>query len=117
DLRLSPHFVLVEFACRDGSDEVLVHPALVQLLEAIRAEAGGPIHINSAYRTPAHNRAVGGASQSRHVWGMAADITCRARTNAEVYEIAARLDPGGLGRYHAFTHVDVEGVLRRWHGP
>lgn len=118
DLKLSEHFRLIEFACRDGSDEVLVHPALVLLLEAIRAAAGGKtVHINSGYRTSKHNQAVDGAKDSRHVMGMAADITIRGLSQSQVYAIAEHLNPGGLGRYDSFTHVDVEGNGRRWDGP
>ena len=115
--RLSPNFTLVEFASKDGADEVLVHPALIALLERIRAEVGGPVTINSGYRTPAHNAHVGGASSSRHKYGQAADIHVRGMTNAQVYAVAKALNPGGLGKYHSFTHVDIEGVNRRWDGP
>lgn len=117
DFRLSPHFTLVEFACKDGSDEVLIHPALPGLLETIRAHFGAPVHINSAYRTPAHNRRVGGASDSRHVWGCAVDVTVRGATNPQVYSFARSLEPGGLGKYASFTHIDVDGWRRRWNGP
>ena len=94
-----------------------VHPALIALLERIRAEVGGPVTINSGYRTPAHNAHVGGASSSRHKYGQAADIHVRGMTNAQVYAVAKALNPGGLGKYHSFTHVDIEGVNRRWDGP
>lgn len=111
---LSEHFRLVEFASRDGADKVLVHPALVSLLETIRQHFGRPVTINSGYRSPAHNRRIGGAKNSRHLWGMAADIVVKGIPPAEVAEYAATLDPGGLGRYKTFTHLDVEGRGRRW---
>jgi uncharacterized protein YcbK (DUF882 family) len=117
-LALSDHFRLIEFACRDGSDAVLVHPALIVMLEAIREAAGGkPVHLTSGYRTPEHNRWVGGSTHSRHVMGMAADITVRGLSVAQTYEVAEGLEPGGLGRYISFTHVDVQGRNRRWNGP
>lgn len=46
-----------------------------QLLDPIRAAWGAPITVNSGYRSPALNRAVGGVSSSQHVKGEAADIT------------------------------------------
>ncbi len=46
-----------------------------QLLDPIRAAWGGPIAVNSGYRSPALNRAVGGVSTSQHLKGEAADIT------------------------------------------
>ncbi len=115
--RLSEHFTLVEFASKDGADEVLVHPALVALLEAIRAKLGRPVTINSGYRTPAHNARVGGASESRHKYGMAADIAVRGLPASALYAVAEDMEPGGLGRYHSWVHVDVQGHNRRWDGP
>ena len=46
-----------------------------ELLDPIRAAWGGPIAVNSGYRSPALNRAVGGVSTSQHLKGEAADIT------------------------------------------
>ena len=46
-----------------------------QLLDPIRAAWGGPITVNSGYRSPALNKAVGGVSNSQHMKGEAADIT------------------------------------------
>ena len=56
---LSRNFVVREFACKDGSDPVFVDSDLVALLQNIRDHFGKPLNINSAYRTAAHNRAVG----------------------------------------------------------
>lgn len=48
-------------------------------LEKIRDLLGGkPIRITSAYRCDELNRAVGGAKNSQHVKGEAADFTCPA---------------------------------------
>ena len=55
DRLLSPHFRVREFACHDGSDTVKIDEALVELLEQIRATAGGAVTINSGYRTTAYN--------------------------------------------------------------
>lgn len=47
---------------------------LWQTLNFIREEFGKPILVNSAYRTPAVNKQVGGAKRSLHMQGRAADI-------------------------------------------
>lgn len=44
------------------------------VLDAIRAEFGKPIRVNSAFRTEATNAAVGGSKTSMHMKGLAADI-------------------------------------------
>lgn len=113
-LRLAPNFALVEFASRDGADEVLVHPALARLLQRLRNVAYKPVHITSGYRTPEHNAAVGGAEHSRHVLGMAADVQVEGMSPADVAAWARAQGVGGVGEYDTFTHLDVYGVDRRW---
>jgi uncharacterized protein YcbK (DUF882 family) len=114
--RLSANFTLVEFACHDGSDIVLVHPWLVDGLELIRRHFGKPVHVNSGYRTRSYNKRIGGATNSRHCLGLAADIDIREVSPSEVADFAESMDFGGVGRYNTFTHVDVSGIGRRWTG-
>lgn len=116
DLQLSPHFRLREFASRDGSDKVLVDDDLVFLLEQIREAAGGAVTINSGYRSPAHNAAVGGVSSSQHLYGRAADIVVSGASSLLVGQIAEYyLDRrGGIGVYQTFTHVDTRAIRSRW---
>lgn len=115
-LPLSDHFTLAEFASRDGADAVHVHPALVALLEIVRAHFGAPVRVNSGYRSPEHNRDIGGAALSRHTFGLAADIVVDGILPQTVHAFLVTLAPGGLGKYRTFTHVDVQGVGRRWAG-
>jgi hypothetical protein len=50
----------------------------------------GSVHtINSAYRNPAHNAAVGGAPASRHLFGDAVDLQNVTRTQSEHDQLAA----------------------------
>ncbi|WP_448826708.1 D-Ala-D-Ala carboxypeptidase family metallohydrolase [Capnocytophaga bilenii] len=52
--------------------------ALAQQLEVLRAALGNkPIIITSGYRTPAHNKKVGGADNSQHLTASAADIVVK----------------------------------------
>ena len=73
DYKISPHFSLGEFASKDGADKVLYSTELLALLEILRGEAF-TVQLNSAYRSASHNRAVGGASNSQHIYGRGADI-------------------------------------------
>lgn len=116
DFSLSENFKLVEFASKDGADEVLVHPALIIGLEEIRAYFGRPIFITSGYRSEAHNTNVGGVPNSRHKYGLAADIFIRD-VDFQLHRIAEkaeRMKFGGIGRYRKFIHIDVYGLNRRW---
>ena len=116
DLQLSPHFRLAEFASKDGADKVLVDDDLVSLLEQIREAAGGAVTINSGYRSPAHNAAVGGVSSSQHLYGRAADVVVEGASPLLVGQIAEYyLDRrGGIGVYQTFTHVDTRAIRSRW---
>lgn len=116
DLQLSPHFRLAEFASKDGADKVLVDDDLVTLLEKIREAVGGAVTINSGYRSPAHNAAVGGVSSSQHLYGRAADIVVSGASPLLVGQIAEYyLDRrGGIGVYQTFTHVDTRAIRSRW---
>lgn len=50
--------------------------ALVEIvLDPLREAYGKPIYVNSGYRSPKLNKAVGGAKTSQHMTGEAADIT------------------------------------------
>lgn len=87
-MNLSPHFTLAEFvisetAARSGIDNdppMELLPALkrtAQGLEAVRVRLGGaPITITSGYRCKALNTAIGGAADSQHMRGEAADFIC-----------------------------------------
>lgn len=118
--KLSTNFTVREFACSDGSDAVLVAPRLVMVLQSIRSHFGAPVTVNSAYRTPQKNAAVGGAAQSQHCYGTAADIVVKGVTPARVAAYARELMPdwGGVGVYakQGFTHVDVREVKADWTG-
>lgn len=72
--QLTPNFRVREFRCRDGSDPIFVDDALVSILQKIREHFGKPLTITSGYRTPAHNKACGGAAYSQHLYGRAADF-------------------------------------------
>nr|WP_325186321.1 D-Ala-D-Ala carboxypeptidase family metallohydrolase [uncultured Oscillibacter sp.] len=118
--KLSTNFTVKEFACSDGSDAVLVAPRLVMVLQSIRSRFGQPVTINSAYRTPQKNAAVGGAAQSQHCYGTAADIVVKGVAPAKVAACARELMPdwGGVGIYarQGFTHVDVRETRADWTG-
>lgn len=90
---------------------------LAKYLDAVREFLGGkPITITSGLRPRAINRAVGGAANSRHLHGDAADLVVTGLSPHAVYR---RLDPwhgdkGGLGNSANFTHLDLRGYRARW---
>lgn len=120
DARVARNFRVREFACSDGSDPVMIAPLLAVVLQAIRGVAGRAVTITSAYRTPGHNAKEGGAEQSQHLYGLAADIVVAGMAPREVAAIARDLMPdwGGVGIYaqKGFTHIDVREDRADWEG-
>lgn len=117
-LRLSEHFKVCEFRCKDNTDPIFVSLTLVSALECIREHFKKPVYINSAYRNPAYNAMIGGAKKSMHMYGMAADIHINGVTPKQIAEFAETLMPytGGIGIYDNFCHIDVRPVKSRWNG-
>lgn len=109
NLHLSNNFIVREFACQDGSDAVLIDLDLVAILQAIRDALGAPITITSGYRTVSHNASVGGAQNSYHTLGRAADIVVSGKTTAEVAACAESAGALGILRYvtDGFVHIDT----------
>lgn len=123
-MKLTKNFDLREFASKDGASFPSVVMQNLQVLadnlQVLRDELNAPIRINSGYRSPQHNRNVGGATASQHLRGTAADITVDGHTPAQVAAkieqliAAGRMAQGGLKAYNTFTHYDVRGVRARW---
>lgn len=85
-MNLTPHFTLKELtesptAKAKGIDNVPTPEHLAnmkyvceKILEPVRAHFGKPVQVNSSYRCPALNAAVGGSTTSQHVNGQAVDF-------------------------------------------
>lgn len=114
-MKLSEHFDSSEFTCKCGCGEFWIVDKLIRLLEAMRAKCGCPLIINSGYRCPEHNAAVGGVPNSQHVLGTAADVQLPdGMTVDELANIAEECGADGIGKYDWGVHVDVRGYKARW---
>ena len=114
--RLSDNFDSAEFDCHGAGccDTTKIDTVLVEMLQRIRNHFGRPIVINSGYRCSSHNKAVGGASGSRHLKGQAADIVVSGTAPAEVAKYAEHMGVKGIGLYGNFVHVDTRTVKSFW---
>ena len=116
--KLSTNFKVNEFACSDGSDPIFISSDLITVLQKIRTHFGKAVTINSGFRTATHNKAVGGAAYSQHLYGTAADIVVSGVKPSEVAAYAETLLPnkGGIGIYSWGVHIDVRTTKSRWNG-
>lgn len=122
--QLTTNFHLSEFDCRDGTPVPQQYfrnvKKVANQLQVLRDYLGEPVRILSAYRTPSHNKKVGGASRSFHLTASAADITTKSKTPRQLAAIVERLIAkgsltfGGLGIYPGFIHVDIRTNKSRW---
>ena len=99
---LSPHFTAAEMGCRHCG-QAYVRRDLLAALEALRTEIG-PIPVSSSYRCRQHNRAIGGASRSMHLYGFGVDVEISSRV-PEV--VGLRLFSGVGDRRGVVEHVDL----------
>jgi uncharacterized protein YcbK (DUF882 family) len=129
-MKLSTNFNLDEFASADGiapNGEVLKNlTELAKNLEILRKHLGQPIRVTSGFRSKEYNATIkNSATNSKHIFGMAADIQVakiKPEQVAKAIELLikeGKMKQGGLGVYKTFVHYDIyfDGKkIRRWKG-
>ena len=101
-----------EIACKD-TGAVLVVPEFLNALDVVRGVIGCPLYLLSAFRSPYHNAVVGGAAQSRHLFGDAGDLIVIGLDKFRLENIARQAGFTGFGYYKTFLHIDL-GRKRFW---
>ena len=111
NILLTKNFTSGEFFCRGKGccTESKIDDALTERLQRLRDAIGMPINVNSGCRCEKRNKAVGGAANSKHLSGMAADIVCPGITPLELARCAEALGFKCVILYTAknFVHVDT----------
>lgn len=118
-MKMSDHFDLEEFtvsqtAIRNNIDNMPTAEALfyiqqlcTKILEPL-VHAGLKFSINSGYRSPELNKKIGGAKNSQHCTGQAADLHPIGMTVEELYQNIARLNVPFdqlIQEYNSWVHV------------
>ena len=114
-IKLTEHFSLSEMCSTSvqtadhnfPSQAVITNLSrLTKWLEEMRCRVASRVIINSGYRSPAVNKAVGGVATSNHLTGCAADIRCTGLEQAIRY--AAYLLDISKERGEAFDEILIE---------
>jgi len=122
-MMLSKNFHLCELICKCGceSHSLTKLKELATNLQHIRDLYDSPIWVNSAYRCPKHNAAVGGVVHSTHTRHLASDLRAvnqkhQVAITSAIHELIADeiIPDGGLCMYDSFIHVDFRGERSRW---
>jgi zinc D-Ala-D-Ala carboxypeptidase len=120
-MQLSEHFSLDELthsdlAVRKGisndptPDVISNLTRLAGLLEQVRKYLNKPILINSGYRCPELNQAVGGQKSSQHLLGCAADIRISGMTPDEIVKAIIQTDiqfDQMIREFDSWVHISV----------
>lgn len=117
--RLSKNFLRLEFVCKCGCGFDIVDAELIYVLEKARKHFGDkPLHItfNGGCRCVEWNEKTGGAKQSRHLLGQAADHFIHGVSHEDLQDYYLTHYPNqyGIGCYPNFTHIDVRERAARW---
>jgi len=99
-------FTYSDFVCRCGCGRNHTDPILIDMLDSARSAAGVPFLVNSGYRCPAHNQAIGSHADN-HPSGEAADIRC-TEGPVRIKMIVALINAGfrRIGFHNGFIHAD-----------
>ena len=117
--QLSEHFSLEELTVTShreydntpNEDQINNLTRVAQLLEQVKALLGGkPVMVNSGYRSPQVNLAVGSKPTSQHCLGCAADIRVPGMTPDEVVQAIKASDipyDQLIREFDSWTHISV----------
>ena len=105
--KITKNFLVKEFRSKGGADKLIIDLVVVCIAQLIRDITGQPVIINSAYRTAAHNKAVGGASNSKHLLGCALDFCIKGLVPQTYANLAYSIGLNRIGVYSNFVHMDT----------
>ena len=106
-----PNFTPIEMRSK-SDNKLMIDEEAMDKLQTLRTLIGKPIKITSAYRSPAHNKKVGGAKASQHLKALAFDCQMDGHDPATFEAAARRVGFYGFGFYKDM-HIDI-GPAREW---
>ena len=109
-----PNFTPQELACSHCGE--YVHNAkFMDKLQSLRYIIDKPFKINSGHRCAVHNKAVGGATKSKHL-EIAVDISLHNQDRFDLANMADSFGFTGMGHAKSFLHLDLRsGPKTHWY--
>lgn len=115
--KIAANFRAREFDCQGTGccTETPIDEKLVEYLQQIRDHFGKPVYL-TAYRCKTHNsRTPNAASNSRHIYGQAADFHIDGIAPEEIAKYAESIGVKGIGLYDTFVHIDTRETKSFWY--
>ena len=117
------NFNVSEFTCKCGCGKNDIDQRVINMAQTIRDALGVPVKVNSGCRCVKHNANVGGVKGSKHIKGLAADLSCRLGSS-KMFETVKKLHAEGklpaldyCKKYRTWIHIDCGGKRRNmWEG-
>jgi len=106
---LTKNFSTKELSCH-CCGKCMMDKDFMTKLQTLRDAMGIRFNINSGFRCISHNQHVGGSLLSKHISGIAVDISTRGWTLNNRYELIAnaqRLRFKGIGIGRSYVHIDT----------
>lgn len=96
--------------CGRGGDLWYIDPEAVERLEIVTEKIGQKLSVNSGYRSPSCNTKVGGATDSRHMYGLAFDIQPPGgkSNRQQVINACCAAGAGYVAIYNSTSHVHCD---------
>jgi uncharacterized protein YcbK (DUF882 family) len=106
------YFKRSEFECQCGCGFDTVDAQLLVILTAVREHFDTSVIITSGCRCVKHNKKVGGAKNSFHIYAKAADFKVKGVSPSEVMDFLDKKFPKQFGfiEYTSWVHVDPRAV-------
>lgn len=114
---LTKNFSAWEIECRCGCGLKRISPRLMAMIQTVRDACGFPFHINSGCRCAAHNKNVGGKTDSAHLpskaTGECLALDIAFANGFQLYTLIRALQAAGFKRIginfkKSFVHADID---------
>ena len=114
NLRLRKNFMKHEFGCH-CCGRVIQNNDFLDKLQALRDILSVPVFVVSGTRCEKHNKKVGGAKASYHMYGRAGDVKAKGKSVDDIAKAAKRAGFKGVITYRGSGFVHCDNRARKYY--